>query len=116
MKWCFKNGYKNSPEIDETVEETEEFEYEVDDEELLDAVTDFIYDDYFSKTNIADNCEYVFAVKKGIKKLINDYDNLDEYVEEYDSELKDYFEAEAKEYYEQKTANWRNSKGNTRKN
>ena len=35
----------------------------VDDEELLDAVTDFIYDDYFSNTDIADNCEYVFAVK-----------------------------------------------------
>ena len=33
--------------------------------------------------------------------IINDYDNLDEYVEEYDSELKDYFEQEAKEYYEQ---------------
>ena len=43
-----------SPEIDETVEETEEFEYEVDDEELLDAVTDFIYDDYFSNTDISD--------------------------------------------------------------
>ena len=30
--------------------------------------------------------------------------SLDEYVEEYDSELKNYFEAEAKEYYEQTTA------------
>lgn len=79
------------------------FEYEVEDDELLEAVVDLVYEDYFSKINIADNCEYVFAVKKGIKKLINDYDNLDEYVEEYDSELKDYFEKEAKEYYEQTT-------------
>lgn len=92
-----------SPKIDETVEETEDFEYEVEDDKLLDAVTDFIYYDYFSKEDIADNCEYVVAVKKGIKKLINDYDNLDEYVEGYDSELKDYFETEAKKYYEQRT-------------
>lgn len=103
FKYYVTTKSEYSPEIDETVEETEDFEYEVDDEELLDAVTDFIYDDYFSNTDIADNCEYVFAVKKGIKKLINDYDNLDEYVEEYDSELKNYFEAEAKEYYEQTT-------------
>ena len=81
-----------------------EFEYEVEDEKLLEAVVDLVYEDYFMKTELADRCEYVFAVKKGIKKLINDYDNLDEYVEEYDDELKDYFEAEAKEYYEQTTA------------
>ena len=72
-----------------------EFEYEVEDDELLDAVVDLVYEDYFMKTELADRCDYAVAVKRGLKKFIEDNDNLDELVEDYEDELKEYFEEEA---------------------
>lgn len=86
---------KYSPEIDETIEETEDFEYEVEDEELLDAVADLLFDEYFSQTDLADRCDYRVMVKDGLKDIISDYDCLDKLVETHERELKDYFEAEA---------------------
>lgn len=71
------------------------FEYEVEDDELLEAVVDLVYEDYFMKTELADRCDYAVAVKSGLKKFIEDNDNLDELVEDYEEELKDYFEEEA---------------------
>lgn len=71
------------------------FEYEVEDEKLLEAVVDLVYEDYFMKTELADRCDYSIAVKRGLKKFIEDNDNLDELVEDYEDELKDYFEEEA---------------------
>lgn len=84
---------------DETEEIIDSFDYEVFDEELLYAVADFVYDNYFSKTELADGCAYGSFVRKNIRRFIEDFDLLEMLVENYEDELKDYFEDEAMEYY-----------------
>ena len=67
-----------------------EFEYDVDDKELLDAVCDLVDEYYFEdKLNI-----------KNFKNFIRDFDMLDELIEGFEDELHDYFEQEALESYE----------------
>lgn len=77
---------------DEYEEYDEEFEYEVDDDELLDAVADIVLGVYFNGCDV--------AIKEGLKAFIEDNGNLAELVEAYEYELKDMFEKEAFEFYE----------------
>lgn len=85
---------------DEYEEFGEDFEYEVDDEQLLDAVVDLVFDDYFRKTELVDISNYGYEVRKGIRKFIeDDYDLFEKLVEDYEDRLKDYFEEEAMEDY-----------------
>ena len=76
-----------------------DFEYTVDESDLLDAVVELIYEDYFyNKEN--DYCYevgFITTVKKGIRKQIEQEDTLQDYVERYEDELKEYFEEEAME-------------------
>lgn len=67
-----------------------EFDYDVDEGSLLDAVSDLINEYYFEgKLNI-----------KNFKKLLRDFDILEDLVEGFEDELHDYFEQEALESYE----------------
>lgn len=76
------------------------FNYEVKHEELLEAVVDCVYDDFFRcKSELSYNVEFVLSVKKGLKDFIIDTDNLKDLVDKYEYDLKEYFEAEAFEYY-----------------
>ena len=77
---------------DEYEEYDEEFEYEVEDDELLDAVADIVLGVYF------DGCDV--SIKEGLKDFIKDNGNLAELVEDYEDELKDIFRQEAFEFYE----------------
>ena len=65
-----------------------EFDYEVEREDLLDAVVDIVYRQYFL------DCLWV-AVKNNIKRFISDTDILDALVEYYEDDLKDYFKEKA---------------------
>lgn len=80
-------------------EECEEFEYEVTDKEVLDAVSYLIYSDFFVKTQLSDRCDYSFAVRCGIEKFINNFDFLEEVIESYEDEIKEIFEVEARERF-----------------
>jgi hypothetical protein len=87
---------------DEYEYETEEFHHTVYEDDLLDAVIDIIYEQHFydSDNELCWNVDFVTTVKQGIKKFIEDNDNLSELVDHYEDDLKDYFEESAKEYYE----------------
>lgn len=85
---------------DELEEFVEEFEYEVDEENLLDAVIELVYEDYFCKSKLSNNIEYRSSVKQGLRRFIEYLGNLDDLVEEYESDLKDIFEQEAMDSYE----------------
>ena len=62
-----------------------EFEYEVDDERLLDAICKLIDEQYFEgKLN-----------HKNFKNFVRDFDMFDTLIEGFEYELHDYFEQEA---------------------
>ena len=65
----------------------DEFVYIADNEELLDVVVDFVYEVHFG----ADKSLEVEPIKKGIKSFIEENDLLDKLVDDYESDLKDYF-------------------------
>lgn len=67
----------------------DEFDYTVEREDLLDAVVDIAYRTYFRG-----------AIKDNIRRFINDTDILDELVDYYEDELKDYFKQKAFEWEE----------------
>lgn len=73
----------------------EEFEYEVSEEELLEAVACLVFENYFKNTELCLRCDYVGDVRKALKRFINDNDNLEDLVEDYEDELKEMFEDEA---------------------
>lgn len=72
-----------------------DFEYTVDEEDLLDAVSELLYDDFFTKTTMTDGSSYFRCVSKGLKKLISDFGLLDMFADAYEEDLKEYFEEEA---------------------
>lgn len=66
------------------------FEYEVEDNKLFKALLELINDYYFeSKANL-----------KNIKSFITDFGMLDDLIEGFEEELKEYFEEEAIDSYE----------------
>ena len=69
----------------------DEFDYTVEREDLLDAVVDIVCMTYFWLT-----------IKHNVKRFINNTDILDELVDYYEDELKDYFKEKA---YEQEEDN-----------
>lgn len=73
---------------DEYDEEDVEFEYEVDEERVENAIINIVYDECFSE------CDD--TVKKGIYDFINSYDLWDSLKEILEDALHDYFESEAK--------------------
>jgi len=82
-----------SEQTDETFCDTEDFDYEVDDTEVSDAVEVLIYQNYFSKCGLNDDQKT--KVKKAIKSFISDFDLSDALEEGLEEELKDYFESDA---------------------
>lgn len=75
---------------DEYEYESEEFIYEVSDEDLMEEVVNIIYAQYFKG-----NKENAEQVKLGIKAMIKDNELLETLVENYEYDLKDIFENEA---------------------
>lgn len=81
---------------DEEFCDEEDFDYEVDEQELRDALSDLIFDDCFSNiTGIKENKVMVLSIKKAINSLIFDNDLEDDLEDVYEDGLKDYFEADA---------------------
>lgn len=86
--------------VDEYFCDCDQFDYEVEDDDLLDAVVDFVWADYYkNKSELSLTVNFEYEVKKGLKKLIRDIDSLDYLASQYEDELKEYFEDEALDYY-----------------
>jgi hypothetical protein len=79
---------------DEYEYESEEFSYEVSDEDLMEEVVNIIYAEYF-KGYFKGDKEKAEQVKLGIKAMIKDNELLETLVENYEYDLKDIFENEA---------------------
>ena len=71
-----------------------EFDYEVDNEDLLDAVVDLLIEEYFESIDVTNN------VRQKLRCMITDFDMLDEFADAYEDSLKEMFEEEALESYE----------------
>lgn len=77
-----------------------EYEYTANNEELYEAVVYCIYNQYFRcKSEISYTVGFCSAVKQGLYEFIKDNDNLEQLVEDYESELKEYFRDDAYEEY-----------------
>lgn len=76
---------------EETEESFGEFDYEVSDDELQDAMLEILYDEYFS-----DMKEYKTLVKAHIMEMFDGLDiDLRDIAEDYKDELQEYFEEDA---------------------
>jgi hypothetical protein len=80
--------------------EGDEFDYEVSESSIMEAIVDFLFRDYFSDDNfICASKGLTEEVKERLHKIIEDNYLIDEFMETYEEELKDYFEEEAFEWY-----------------
>ena len=77
-----------------------EFDYTVEYEDLLDAVVDIVYRQYFLDCLWVANKDNIRRFISDFKRFICDTDILDALVEYYEDELKDYFKDEAFEQEE----------------
>ena len=73
----------------------EEFEYEVSDNQLLEALVDIIWADYFRLVD-----SDIRFLKETIKKFIINEDLFETLVDRNEEYLQDYFEDDAFEWYE----------------
>jgi hypothetical protein len=86
---------------DEIEDYGEDFYFEVDENEILNALPYIIYDMYFDGKEMRDFQSFFSQAIKGLKDFIRDNDYmLMQLAEDYEEQLKDYFREEA--YYEYK--------------
>lgn len=78
---------------DEWEEDGIEFEYEVEDDDLLYILTEYVYYDYFDSC-----CE---RLKENIEQFIKENDLIGTLADCYEDKLKEYFKSEAMYYYKE---------------
>lgn len=85
---------------DEWEEDGIEFDYEVEDEELLSEIVDLVFEDYFADDKVVCNSEEkTKAVKENLRRLFEENDLIGVISEQYESTIKEIFEKEAMEFY-----------------
>lgn len=84
---------------DEWEEDGVEFDYEVDDDDLLRELVGLTFEEYFDKKEIRDNKETEKAVKESLKRFIDEHEIIDILADCYEDELKEIFRDEALEFY-----------------
>lgn len=101
FKYEFTTKRHYSKQIDEFIEDCVAYEYEPQDDELLEGVVVCVWEQYFrGQSDLSDRVDFCNVVTKGIEKFIEDNDLLDELVDLYEDELKEYFEETARENYD----------------
>lgn len=78
---------------DEWEEDGVDFDYEVENDDLLPEIVDLLFEEYFD--GIGDKN----ATKEAIKKMLNENDLVEVFADLYEDTLKDIFEDEAMECY-----------------
>lgn len=85
-----------SAQTDEEFCDEEDFEFEVSNEDIREALSELIFDNYFCNVpGLKDNKEMVLKIKAGIKSFIWDNDFEDDLSDSYEDELKEYFAEQA---------------------
>lgn len=77
---------------DEWEQDGVDFDFTVDDSQLLDAVVDMLYNEYFFKES--------FAARESLKQMIEEQDLLETLVDGYEDKLKEHFEQDALDAFE----------------
>lgn len=86
---------------DEWEEDGVEFDYEVEDKDLLPEIVNLLFDDYFGDDKeICDSEERTKEVKERLTRLIYESDLIGTFADQYEDILKEIFEEEALEFYE----------------
>ena len=86
---------------DEVEEFGEDFEYEVDDKDLIEAFAHIIYDCHFNGKEMKEYQSFYSQALQGLKSFLEDNDYLlDDLFERYEEEILEYFKDEAMDCYE----------------
>lgn len=93
-KYCYC-GYS-----DEWEEDGIEFDYEVEDKDLLPVIVDLLFEDYFGKNELyCNNKEIVKSLKENLTKMIKESDLIETFADQYEDELKEIFKKEALDFF-----------------
>ena len=85
---------------DEWEEDGVEFDYEVEDKDLLPHIIELVYNDYFGENDLlCDNEERINAIKEELRRFINDTDLIEPLSDSYEHILKDIFQQEAFDFH-----------------
>lgn len=85
---------------DEWEEDGVEFDYEVEDRDLLREIVNLLFDDYFGDDKvICESGERTKEVKERLARLIEENDLIGAFADEYEDTLKEIFQEEAMEWY-----------------
>lgn len=77
----------------------DDFDYEVSYDKLYNALTEIIYDDYFTQLKkLGASDDVIKSVKSSLRSLVSDLDCTDGVFDNYEDALKEYFEEDAFEY------------------
>ena len=78
----------------------DEYEYTVEDDELKDAIVNELFYTYFKESaRKLFSVNQMCAIKNALKNLTDDNDNWEDLADDFESELKEYFEDDAYEEY-----------------
>lgn len=85
---------------DEWEQDGVEFDYEVEDKDLLPEIVNLLFEDYFEgDKNYCDNEQVVKAIKENLKRMVEESELIEVFADQYEETLKDIFEDEAMERY-----------------
>lgn len=73
-----------------------QYDYEVDEEEVLNFIIDYLYREFFRKWNLA---RLKDDAKKAIKDIIDEYDLFDWFLQCLNDEIHEHFQAEASDAF-----------------
>jgi hypothetical protein len=89
------DSYRDSYEDDGV-----DFDYSVDNDEMLPVIANFLFEDYFENNpQIIENKELTKSIKEGIRQMIKENDLIDIFAETYEDWLKEIFRDDAMDWF-----------------
>lgn len=77
-----------------------DFDYSVDNDEMLPVIADFLFEDYFEgNQQIIESKELTKSIKEGIRQMIKENDLIDIFAETYEDVLKEVFRDDAMDWF-----------------
>lgn len=77
-----------------------EFDYSVDNDEMLPVIANFLFEDYFEgNQQIIQSKELTKSIKEGIRQMIKENDLIDIFAETYEDGLKESFRDDAMDWF-----------------
>lgn len=100
MSKTFRYTRVISRAYDNCEEDGVEFDYRVDNEELLPAIVNILFEDYYEgNRQISESKELTKSLKEGIRKMVNDNELIDTFADIYEDWLKEVFRNDAMDWF-----------------